>query len=93
MKISTILFISARYIYSSGGRYLSSAMSTISIVGTGLSVAILLCIMSIMNGFEDELKSRMLAPGSHLEVSIDQNSEKFDASDINTLPLALFLPI
>ena len=54
MKISGLLFISIRYIYTGGGGYISSTMSIISIVGTCLSVAILICILSIMNGFEDE---------------------------------------
>ncbi len=85
MKKSAQLFISIRYIYSGGGRYLSNLMSIISIVGTGLSVAILICIMSIMNGFEDELKSRMLGPGSHLDVRINQQSEAFENSLLSVL--------
>ena len=60
-------------------------MSIISIVGTGLSVAILICILSIMNGFEDELKSRMLGPGSHLDVRINQQSEAFGNSLLSVL--------
>ena len=60
-------------------------MSIISIVGTGLSVAILICILSIMNGFEDELKSRMLGPGAHLDILINQKSESFEKSLLSTL--------
>ena len=85
MKISGLLFISIRYIYTSGGRHFSSVMSIISIVGTCLSAAILICIMSIMNGFEDELKSRMLGPGAHLDIFINQQSEAFGKSLLSSL--------
>ena len=85
MKISGLLFISIRYIYTGGGGYISSTMSIISIVGTCLSVAILICILSIMNGFEDELKSRMLGPGAHLDILINQKSESFEKSLLSTL--------
>ena len=85
MKISGLFFISFRYIYTSGGRYFSSVMSFISIIGTCLSVAILICIMSIMNGFEGELKSRMLGPGSHLDILINQQSEAFGKSLLSGL--------
>ena len=85
MKITGLLFISIRYIYTGGGRYISSAMSIISIVGTCLSVAILICILSIMNGFEGELKSRMLGPGAHLDIFINQKSASFKESLLSTL--------
>jgi len=85
MKISALLFISVRYIYTGGGRYFSSVMSIISVFGTCLSVAILICIMSIMNGFENELKSRMLGPGSHLDIRINQQSEAFGNSLLSAL--------
>lgn len=76
MKIPIVFFISTRYICASGGGYLSKVMSGISVIGTGLSVAILLCIMSIMNGFEAELKSRTLGPGSHLDVLIPKEDDE-----------------
>jgi len=76
MRIPIVFFICTRYIYASGAGYLSKVMSGISVIGTGLSVAILLCIMSIMNGFEAELKSRTLGPGAHLDVLIQKRDDK-----------------
>ena len=75
MNILTELLISHRYIYASKGSSFSTFTSSISIIGTALAVAILLCIMSIMNGFEQELKNRTLRPGSHLEVQVPHKFE------------------
>ncbi len=45
-----------------------SFISTISIIGIALGVAALIIVLSVMNGFQKEVRERMLAVISHVEV-------------------------
>ena len=58
-------FIGIRYIHASRGNHFIAFMSLTSIVATALGVAVLLTILSIMNGFEGELRERILGMASH----------------------------
>lgn len=64
-------FIGTRYIYARRGNHFIAFMSLTSIIATALGVAILLTILSIMNGFEGELRNRILGMASHLVVEAD----------------------
>jgi lipoprotein-releasing system permease protein len=54
------LSIAARYLRTSGGQSFISFISAVSMVGIGLAVAVLIVVLSVMNGFEHELKQRIL---------------------------------
>ena len=56
--------IGRRYLRASGNRFLSF-ISLMSIVGVAIGVAVLIVVLSVMNGFETELRSRILAVTSH----------------------------
>jgi lipoprotein-releasing system permease protein len=45
-----------------------SFISAISVVGIGLGVAALIIVLSVMNGFQKEVRARMLAVISHVEI-------------------------
>jgi lipoprotein-releasing system permease protein len=62
------LRIGRRYLRSSGNRFLSF-ISGISIVGVAIGVAVLIVVLSVMNGFERELRSRILSMTSHATVT------------------------
>ena len=62
------LVIGRRYLRSSGNRFLSF-ISGISIVGVAIGVAVLIVVLSVMNGFERELRSRILSMTSHATVT------------------------
>jgi lipoprotein-releasing system permease protein len=62
------LRIGRRYLRSSGNRFLSF-ISGISIVGVAIGVAVLIVVLSVMNGFERELRSRILGMTSHATVT------------------------
>jgi lipoprotein-releasing system permease protein len=51
-----------------GNRFLS-VISGISLGGVALGVAVLLVVLSVMNGFEDELRERILGITAHATVS------------------------
>jgi lipoprotein-releasing system permease protein len=58
------LRIGRRYLRSTGNRFLSF-ISAISMIGVAIGVAVLIVVLSVMNGFERELRSRILSITSH----------------------------
>ncbi len=63
-----VRYLRARGVGSKGSRFLS-VISTISLVGVALGVAVLLVVLSVMNGFERELRERILSVTSHATIS------------------------
>jgi lipoprotein-releasing system permease protein len=62
------LAIGRRYLRSSGNRFLSF-ISLISMLGVAIGVAVLIVVLSVMNGFERELRSRILSVTSHATIT------------------------
>jgi len=61
--------IGTRYLRSGHRRGFLSFITGISIVGLALGVAVLVIVMSVMNGFEQELRARILSVTSHATVT------------------------
>ncbi len=59
-------FIAGRYLRS--GRFFTSVSTWITILGVTLGVAVVCFVMSMHNGFEEELRSRLLGTTSHITV-------------------------
>jgi lipoprotein-releasing system permease protein len=59
-------YIAKRY-FASGGVFTSVA-TWITIIGVGLGVAVVCFVMSMHNGFESEIRSRLLGTTSHITV-------------------------
>ncbi len=57
--------VGTRYLRSTHRRGFVSFVAAISVLGLALGVAVLIVVLSVMNGFERELRSRMLAVTSH----------------------------
>ena len=62
------LRIGRRYLRSTGNRFLSF-ISLISMLGVAIGVAVLIVVLSVMNGFEAELRTRILSVTSHATLS------------------------
>ena len=62
------LSIGRRHLRSTGNRFLSF-ISLISMVGVAIGVAVLIVVLSVMNGFEHELRARILSLTSHATVT------------------------
>lgn len=62
-------FIGLRYVRARTQRGLVSFISLASLSGIGLGVAALIVILSVMNGFESELRTRLLSIGAHASLS------------------------
>ena len=63
------LLIGRRYLRSSRGNRFVSFISTISMVGVAIGVAVLIVVLSVMNGFEREVRDRILSLTSHATIS------------------------
>lgn len=63
------LFVGLRYVRSSRRRGIVSFMSGASLTGVALGVAALIVILSVMNGLEAELRTRLLSMTAHATLS------------------------
>jgi lipoprotein-releasing system permease protein len=59
------LGLGLRYVRARQHGYFVSFISWVSLVGVALGVAALIAILSVMNGFEGELRTRLLALSAH----------------------------
>ncbi len=57
--------LGTRYLRSGQRRGFLSFITVISVIGLALGVAVLVVVLSVMNGFERELRSRILTVTSH----------------------------
>lgn len=62
-------FIGRRYLRSSRGNRFVSFISIISMLGIAIGVAVLIVVLSVMNGFEREVRGRILNLTSHATIS------------------------
>ncbi len=65
------LFIGLRYTRAKRRNHFISFISLISILGMALGVTALIVVLSVMNGFQKEIRARMLGASPHLEVVAD----------------------
>ena len=63
------LFVGLRYLRAKRRTRFVSFITLISLAGVALGVAALIVILSVMNGFEGELRTRLLSMSAHGQVS------------------------
>ena len=63
------LFIGLRYSGARAHRFFVSFITWVSLLGVAVGVAALIVILSVMNGFESELRSRLLALSAPVRLS------------------------
>lgn len=63
------LFVGLRYTRAKRKNHFISFISLTSMVGIALGVAALIIVLSVMNGFQSELRSRILGVASHIEIT------------------------
>ena len=66
-------WIAYRYIKFKQKNSFISFISMTSMVGIALGVSALIIILSVMNGFQDELRTRILGVASHIEITSSNN--------------------
>jgi len=62
------IWVGLRYTRAKRQHYFISFISLISILGVALGVAALIVVLSVMNGFQTELRTRILGVASHVQV-------------------------
>ena len=70
------LFIGLRYSRSSKGNAFISFISFFSIAGIAIGLMALFTVSSVMNGFENNLKTNMLGLIPHIEVDAKSQSKE-----------------
>ncbi|MDO8893160.1 MAG: lipoprotein-releasing ABC transporter permease subunit [Sulfurimicrobium sp.] len=68
------LFIGLRYTRAKRRNHFISFISLISMAGIALGVAALIVVLSVMNGFQQELRARILGVASHIQITGGDNT-------------------
>src|SRR3954464_8477990 len=63
------LFVGLRYTRAKRRNHFISFISITSMLGIALGVAALIVVLSVMNGFQKELRTRILGVASHVQIS------------------------
>lgn len=63
------MFIGLRYTRARQRTRFISVISIISIVGIALGMTVLITVLSVMNGFQREIRTRILGVASHVQIS------------------------
>ena len=66
-------FVGFRYVSAGKSSHLVSFMSAISIFGLALGLAILVIVLSVMNGFDKEMRQSVLGIVPHITLSSEEN--------------------
>jgi len=67
------LFVGLRYTRAKRKNHFISFISLTSMVGIALGVAAIIIVLSVMNGFQTELRNSILGVASHIEVTANNN--------------------
>ena len=62
------LWVGRRYVRSRSRNSFVSLISAISMLGIAIAVAVLIVVLSVVNGFERELKDRLLTMTAHASI-------------------------
>jgi lipoprotein-releasing system permease protein len=60
------LRIAMRYTFALGGGHLSTFLSSLSMLGLVLAISLLIIVLSVMNGFDKEMRERILGMVPHI---------------------------
>ncbi len=87
MLYSYELWIAYRYLRARRVDGFISIVSWFSLIGISLGVATLIIVMSVMNGFREELLSRIIGLNGHATFYVNNNSESINADNIEKILL------
>ncbi len=68
------LLVGLRYTHAKRSNHFISFISAVSMAGIALGVAALIIVLSVMNGFQEELRTRILGVASHVEITGSANA-------------------
>ena len=68
------LFIGLRYTRARQRSRFISFISLVSVIGIALGITVLITVLSVMNGFQREVRTRILSVASHIQISGPDNT-------------------
>ena len=77
-------FVAFRYVTAGKSSHLVSFMSAISIFGLALGLAILIIVLSVMNGFDKEMRQSVLGIVPHITISTEENFNDTQWHEVRT---------
>ena len=77
-------FVAFRYVIAGKNSHLVSFMSAISIFGLALGLAILVIVLSVMNGFDKEMRQSVLGIVPHITISTEENFNDTQWQEVRT---------
>ncbi|MGE5615909.1 MAG: lipoprotein-releasing ABC transporter permease subunit [Bacillota bacterium] len=78
------LFVGLRYTRAKRRTHFISFISLVSMAGIALGIAALITVMSVMNGFEREIRARILGAAAHIQVmGAEKGLENWEAVAAN----------
>src|SRR5580692_8789345 len=82
-------FVGLRYVRARTHKFFVSFITWVSLLGVGLGVAALIVILSVMNGFEGELRDQLLALSADARVVPAAGAPQVDQASWDTLAARL----
>src|SRR5258706_2876965 len=67
-------FIGLRYTRARQRSRFISFISLVSVIGIALGITVLITVLSVMNGFQREVRTRILSVASHIQISGPSNA-------------------
>jgi len=71
------LRIAIRYTFAFGRGYLSTFLSVLSMLGLVLAISLLITVLSVMNGFDKEMRERILSLVPHITLYSNQTIDNW----------------
>lgn len=84
MTFAERLRLAVRYTFAFGQGYLSTFLSSLSMLGLVLAISLLITVLSVMNGFDKEMRERILSLVPHVTVYSNRVIDDWPAQ-LNTL--------
>ncbi len=79
--MNTEFFISQKII--SGSKGFSKPIVNIAILGIALGLTVMLLTLTIVTGFQKEIREKVIGFGSHIQITNYDNNESFESSSID----------
>ena len=77
-------FVAFRYVSAGKSSHLVSFMSAISIFGLALGLAILVIVLSVMNGFDKEMRQSVLGIVPHITIGTEGNFNETEWQEVRS---------
>lgn len=88
MTFAERLRVAVRYTFAVSGGHLSAFLSSLSMLGLVMAIALLIIVLSVMNGFDKEMRERILSLVPHITLYAELDSDEWEGrvDDITGFP-------